>query len=77
LLGVFPERGQYEFRSDDGSVFYGPVSEGFDERYVTDQSLRSFLMKPVTASFLVTTVYRATVMRKEERTLVDVKAQGS
>lgn len=75
LLGVFPEKGQYEFRAEDGSLLYGPVSDGFDQLYIADPGLRSFLMKPVTATFLVTTVYRAGIMQKQERTLTDVNAQ--
>lgn len=39
LLGLFPERQQYEFKPDDGPVFYGPVSEALDARYVSDQVL--------------------------------------
>jgi hypothetical protein len=31
LLGIFPDRQQYEFRiEEDGPAIYGPVSEGLD-----------------------------------------------
>src|SRR6202035_5112854 len=49
LMGLFPERQQYEFKPADGSsVFYGPVSEALDARYLTEPNFaRSILLKPV------------------------------
>jgi hypothetical protein len=75
LLGLFPERRQYEFQPSDGApVSYGPVSEVFDSRYVTEPDFaRSIILKPVAAKFLVTTILRAGIPHKEEWVLEDVQ----
>lgn len=75
LLGLFPERRQYEFQARDGApVSYGPVSEAFDSRYVAEPEFaRSILMKPAIATFLVTTILRAGIPHKEEWVLEDIR----
>ena len=77
LLGLFPDRQQYEFKPDDGPVFYGPVSEALDARYLSDQDFaRSIILQAVTASFLVVTTLRAGQLQSQERVLEDVKPGG-
>jgi hypothetical protein len=78
LLGLFPERQQYEFKPDDGPVFYGPVSEALDARYLSDRDYaRSILLQAVTASFLVVTTLRAGQLQSQERILEDIRLGGS
>ena len=73
LLGVFPHRRQYEFQPREGEVFHGPVSDAFDQRYITDPTFaRSVLLNPVQAKFSVSTVVRRGTIQKIERTLLDV-----
>jgi hypothetical protein len=73
LLGLFPERRQYEFRSfGDSPVFYGPVSEGLGARYMENPEFaRSIILKPVAATFLVVSTIRAGVLQREELVLED------
>lgn len=75
LLGLFPERRQYEFQPSDGSpVSYGPVSEALDNKYLTEPDFaRSVILKQVRAAFSVTTIVRAGIPNKEEWVLEDVK----
>jgi hypothetical protein len=68
LLGIFPDRQQYEFRvGQDGPVIYGSVSEELDKRYLTNPS--SILLKPVRAKFLVLTKLRAGQVQSSEKIL--------
>jgi hypothetical protein len=71
LLGLFPDRQQYEFRpADEAPVFYGPVSEALDSQYLTDPEFaRSILLKPATATFLVVTTLRAGQIQTQEKVL--------
>ena len=71
LLGIFPDRQQYEFRvGEDGPVIYGPVSEDLDERYLTSSDFAaSILLKPVTAQFLVITKVRAGQIQTQQKVL--------
>lgn len=71
LLGIFPDRQQYEFRiGEDGPVIYGPVSEDLDERYLTSSDFAaSILLKPVSAQFLVITKVRAGQMQSQQKVL--------
>jgi hypothetical protein len=75
LLGLFPERQQYEFKpTGDAPVFYGPVSEAFDARYLAEPDFaRSILLQQSTATFLVSSVVRAGVIQREERILEDIQ----
>jgi hypothetical protein len=78
LLGLFPERQQYEFRSarsaDGAAVFYGPVSETLDTRYMADSEFaRSILLKPATATFVVISTIRAGVLQRQEWVLEDIQ----
>lgn len=75
LLGLFPERRQYEFQPSDGApVSYGPVSEAFDSRYIAEPEFaRSIIMKPAMATFLVTTIIRAGIAHREEWVLDDIQ----
>jgi hypothetical protein len=68
LLGVFPERQQYEFKPDgDAPVFYGPVSEGFDSYYLAHPDFaRSVLFQPVVGKFTVGTTLRGDAILREE-----------
>jgi hypothetical protein len=74
LLGLFPERQQYEFDpAGDAPVFYGPVSESFDIRYRIDPEFaRSVLFKPIIASFVVNSAVRGGIPQGEEWVLEDV-----
>ncbi|MGK3799693.1 hypothetical protein, partial [Enterococcus faecium] len=68
LLGIFPDRQQYEFRiGKDGPVIYGSVSEDLDKHYLANPS--SILLKPVRARFLVLTKFRAGQMQRTEKIL--------
>ena len=71
LLGILPDRQQYEFRiGDDGPVIYGPVSEDLDESYLTNPDFASsILLKPVTAQFLVITKVRAGQIQTQQKIL--------
>jgi hypothetical protein len=70
LLGAFPERQQYEFAPTEGPVFYGPVSEALDARYLADpRFVESILLKPAIATFLVISTVRARNVEKQERVL--------
>jgi hypothetical protein len=75
LLGLFPERQQYEFKpTDDGPVFYGPVSEALDSQYLTDSEFaRSILLKPAIATFLVITTLRGGQIQTQEKVLESIK----
>lgn len=75
LLGLFPERQQYEFKPFDGlQVFYGPVSETLDTKYLADPDFaHSILLKPVRAIFEVNSVSRAGRVQKEEWILQSVE----
>jgi hypothetical protein len=75
LLGLFPERQQYEFRPADGaSVSYGPVSPLLDAKYVADTEFaRSILLKPIVASFRIIAKVRAERIEREEWVLEDVR----
>jgi hypothetical protein len=75
LLGLFPERQQYEFRPADGSpVFYGPVSETLDARYLTNSEYaRSIILKPATATFNVVSTLRSGVRQSEVWVLEDIQ----
>jgi hypothetical protein len=78
LLGLFPERQQYEFKPDDGPVFYGPVSEALDAHYLSDRDFaRSILLQAVTASFFVVTTLRAGQLQSQEKILEDIQLGGS
>lgn len=70
LLGIFPDRQQYEFRvgsSEDGPVIYGPVSEDLDVQYIANPA--EVLLKPVRARFQLITTIRAGQKQSEERVL--------
>ena len=75
LLGILPERQQYEFKPADGSaVFYGPVSPALDTRYMADPLFASsILLKPAIARFTVRTTVRAGTRQREEWVLEDVQ----
>lgn len=79
LLGILPDRRQYEFRvGDDGPITYGPVSEDLDERYLTNPDFaRSILLKPVTAQFLVITKIRGGQTLSEQRILERIELAGA
>lgn len=80
LQGLLPEKRQYEFQVHEGPMLYGPVSEEFDLRWLGDPHFaRSVLFKRVQATFLVASVVRAGVTRKEDRILenIHVLDQGS
>ncbi|WP_018318273.1 hypothetical protein [Bradyrhizobium sp. WSM2793] len=70
LLGIFPDRQQYEFRigsPEDGQVIYGSVSEDLDVRYIANPA--EVLLKPVRARFQLITTIRAGQKQSEERVL--------
>ena len=70
LLGIFPDRQQYEFRvgfGDAGQVIYGPVSEDLDQQYIANPG--KVLLKPVRASFQLVTTIRGGHKQSEERVL--------
>ncbi len=68
LLGIFPDRQQYEFRvGDDGPVIYGAVSEDLDKDYLSNPA--AVLLHPVRARFLVLTKLRAGQVQSVERVL--------
>jgi hypothetical protein len=75
LLGLFPERQQYELQPGNGtSVFYGPVSETLDAKYIADVAFaRSIILKPATAVFTVVSIIRAGVVQVEQRILEEIK----
>ncbi|HXL12336.1 MAG TPA: hypothetical protein VN941_00015 [Bradyrhizobium sp.] len=75
LLGILPDRQQYEFRvGDDGPIIYGPVSEDLDERYLANPDFAaSILLKPVTAQFLVITKVRAGQVQTQQKVLERIK----
>jgi hypothetical protein len=75
LLGIFPDRQQYEFRvGEEGPVIYGPVSEDLDERYLTSPDFAaSILLKPATAQFLVITKIRAGQIQSQQKVLERVE----
>lgn len=75
LLGLFPERAQYEFKPAEGaSVFYGPVSDRLDTRYLADPEFaRSILLKPIVATFEVNAITHRRGIKREERILQDVR----
>jgi hypothetical protein len=75
LLGILPDRQQYEFQiGDDGPIIYGPVSEDLDERYLTSPDFAaSILLKPVTAQFLVITKVQAGQVQTQQRILERIK----
>jgi hypothetical protein len=79
LLGLFPERQQYEFRPADGSpVFYGPVSETLDAKYLTDPAYaRSIILRPASATFNVASTIRAGVLQREQWILEEIAIAGS
>jgi hypothetical protein len=78
LLGVFPDRQQYEFKLEDGQVFYGPVSETLNARYLADREFaRSILLQVVTATFLLVTTLRAGQLQSQEKILEDVQLGGT
>ena len=75
LLGILPDRQQYEFRiGDDGPVIYGPVSEDLDESYLNHPDFAaSILLKPVVAQFLVITKVRAGQTQSQQKVLERIK----
>lgn len=74
LLGLFPERQQYEFEPAGEAVFYGPVSESFDARYRSDPEFaRSVLFKPIVGIFLVNSTFRGGTLQTEEWVLENVE----
>lgn len=79
LLGLLPERQQYEFQPTGGaSVFYGPVSETFDARYRTDAEFARFILfKPVIASFVINSTVRGGLIQSEELVLDDIRVLPS
>jgi hypothetical protein len=55
-------------------MLYGPVSEEFDLRWLGDPNFaRAVLFKRARAMFLIASVLRGGVMRKEDRILEDVQ----
>ncbi|KYK45335.1 hypothetical protein A1D31_34870 [Bradyrhizobium liaoningense] len=75
LLGIFPDRQQYEFRvgpSDDGQVIYGPISEDLDQRYIANPG--EVLLKPARARFQLITTIRGGQKQSEERVLQSISA---
>jgi hypothetical protein len=77
LLGLFPERRQYEFRPSDGSpVFYGPVSEVLDTKYLSDPNYAtSILLKSAIARFNVVSTLRGGVVKREQWILEDIDSK--
>ena len=78
LLGIFPDRQQYEFRvgsSDDGQVIYGPVSEDLDQQYIANPG--EVLLKPVRARFQLITTIRGGQKQSEERVLQSIAPSTS
>jgi hypothetical protein len=76
LLGLFPERRQFEFKPDGGDlpVFYGPVSETLDARYLADPGYaRSILLKRALATFMVTCTLRGGIPIRDEWMLEDLQ----
>ncbi|MGY3609106.1 MULTISPECIES: hypothetical protein [unclassified Bradyrhizobium] len=68
VLGIFPDRQQYEFRiGSDGPVIYGSVSEDLDKHYLANPL--SIVLKPVKAKFLVLTKLRAGQVQSSEKIL--------
>jgi hypothetical protein len=79
LLGILPDKQQYEFKiGDEGPIIYGPVSEDLDERYLTSADFAaSILLKSVTAQFLVITKIRAGQIQNQQKVLerIDLTAR--
>jgi hypothetical protein len=77
LLGLFPERRQYEFKpAGDGPIIYGPVSENLDAHYLADPEFaRSILLRPVLATFTVNITARGGIPLTEERVLENVETK--
>jgi hypothetical protein len=75
LLGILPDRQQYEFKiGDDGPIIFGPVSEDLDERYLTSPDFAaSILLKPVIAQFLVITKVHAGQIKSQQKVLERIK----
>jgi hypothetical protein len=75
LLGLFPERQQFEFKpSGDAPVFYGSVSEALDAKYLSDPEFaRSIILKTVMATFLITSTIRGGVLQREEFVLEEIQ----
>jgi hypothetical protein len=75
LLGLFPERRQYEFKpAGESPVFYGPVSELLDGRYLADPEFaRSILLKPAIAQFRVLSTLRAGRVERQEWILEEIE----
>jgi hypothetical protein len=75
LLGLFPERQQYEFQpAGGGPIFYGPVSEAFDNRYRSNPDFaRSILFQSAIATFVVNSTLRGGTPQTEEWVLEDIQ----
>ncbi len=71
LLGIFPDRQQYEFRiGADGPVMHGPVSEDLDERYLMSSDFAaSILLKAATGRFLVVSQVRGGIVQSQQKVL--------
>ncbi|WP_315727823.1 MULTISPECIES: hypothetical protein [unclassified Bradyrhizobium] len=68
VLGIFPDRQQYEFRvKKDNTVIYGSVSEDLDRHYLSNPA--SILLQPVKATFLVLTKRRGDQVQSSEKIL--------
>jgi hypothetical protein len=75
LLGVFPERQQYEFAPTDGATFYGAVSDELEERYLRDPDfVRSVLLRPAIATFQVVRTLRAGKIERQELVLEAIES---
>jgi len=75
LLGLFPERQQYEFRiAESQRVIYGPVSQKFDSRFLSDPDFaRSILLKNALVLFTLSVTINSGIIEREEYTLEDVR----
>jgi len=75
LLGILPDRQQYEFRIgyERGPIIYGPLSEDLDQQYLTNPA--GILLRRVIAHFLVVTTLRAGLKLKEERILERIQTE--
>jgi hypothetical protein len=78
LLGLFPQRQQYEFRPADGSpVLYGPVSEELIARILSDSNYaRSIILRAAVVTFRVITTIRAGTPQREQWVLEQIEIVG-
>jgi hypothetical protein len=71
LLGIFPERRQYEFAPLDGGILHGPISEELDARYLADPT--RLLLRPCTATFSILKTLRGGQIQGQELVLEEIE----